>query len=69
MAANLVQEVEADDWETMVLEESKKQPVIVDFWATWCGPCKLMSIIFNKVAAQYEGKPVKFIKFDLDKNK
>jgi thioredoxin-like negative regulator of GroEL len=68
-AAAAVYEMDADDFEKMVIEESKNQPVIVDFWASWCGPCKLMGILFNQIAAEYEGKPVKFVKFDLDKNK
>ena len=69
MAAAAVHELSADEFESMVVEESKNQPVIVDFWASWCGPCKLMGILFNQIAAEYEGKPVKFYKFDLDKNK
>jgi thioredoxin len=68
-AAAGVHEMSADEFEAMVIEESKNQPVIVDFWASWCGPCKLMGILFNQIAAEYEGKPVKFVKFDLDNNK
>ena len=68
-AAAAVHEMSADEFEAMVIEESKNQPVIVDFWASWCGPCKLMGILFNQIAAEYDGKAVKFVKFDLDKNK
>lgn len=41
--------------------------VLVDFWATWCGPCKMVAPIIEKVAAKYEGKVV-VAKVDVDKN-
>jgi thioredoxin 1 len=43
-------------------------PVVVDFYATWCGPCKMMMPIVSKLANRYNGR-VKFVRVDIDKNK
>ena len=52
-----------DNFETEVLNAEK--PVLVDFWATWCGPCKMLAPTVSEIADEYEGK-VKVCKLDVD---
>jgi len=60
-----LQAISDDSFESDVI--SSKIPVLVDFWAQWCGPCKALAPIVEDVAKNYEGK-VKFVKLDVDNN-
>ncbi|MCL4399144.1 thioredoxin [Candidatus Parvarchaeota archaeon] len=55
----------SDNFKKQVLES--KKPVLVDLWATWCGPCRWYSPIIEELSGKYEGK-LDFVKVDVDKN-
>jgi len=66
-APSVVKDTTTQTFVKDVIEESKRQPVLVDFWAEWCGPCKQLGPVLEKVVKAAKGK-VKLVKMDIDKH-
>ena len=65
MANELIKHTTDSTFEADVLQSS--QPVLVDYWAEWCGPCKMIAPILDEVATGYEGK-LQIAKMNVDEN-
>ena len=66
MASELIKHVSDASFDADVLQAS--QPVLVDYWAEWCGPCKMIAPILDEVATSYQGK-LQIAKMNVDENR
>ncbi len=64
-AADLIKETTTANFSRDVLEASRQQPVLVDFWAPWCGPCKQLTPVIEKVVTEAQGR-VRLVKMNID---
>ncbi len=65
MASEAILEVTDANFDQEVLKSD--QPVVIDFWAAWCGPCRALAPVVDEIAKEYQGR-VKVAKMDVDKN-
>ena len=66
-ADSLIKDTSTQTFVKDVIEDSKRQPVLVDFWAEWCGPCKQLGPVLEKIVRAAKGK-IKLVKMDIDKH-
>jgi thioredoxin 1 len=65
--SDILQAVTDASFEADVIEASKTQPVVVDFWADWCRPCHMLTPTVEEIAREHAGK-VKIVKLNVDEN-
>jgi len=56
--AELIFEVSPQDFDRGVLEASRERPVVVDFWAPWCAPCRVLGPVLERVVSSLQGRAV-----------
>ena len=66
-APDLIKETTTQSFMKDVIEESKRQPVLIDFWAEWCGPCRQLTPILEKAVRNAKGR-VKLVKMNIDQH-
>ena len=66
MASDLIKHVSDASFDADVLKSA--EPVLVDYWAAWCGPCKMIAPVLEEVAGDYQGK-LTIAKMDVDENR
>ena len=66
MSSELIKHITDQSFETDVLQAS--QPVLVDYWAEWCGPCKMIAPILDEVAQNFQGR-LQVAKMNVDENR